>query len=362
LHLPFRKIALLCALTFAAVPIVAAAAPVPADTAGVASAPIKADTFAPGARGIDVSWPQCPDQIPAGEANYVIVGVTGGKAFTRNECFRRQFDWANTARTKPQVYTNVNGVPRGYTNAACDAADVPCNAYRYGWDSAIDAVNFAHSQQAEAQVWWLDVETMNYWTPDKWTNAWTVRGAIEALQSVGKSVGIYSTPYQWDAIAGGYAPQLPVWTAGAENLRDAQGRSNGRYEFGGGKVALVQYIENDFDTNFACMPMPVQTPNLGAQATIPPATTPQAAPKVVPPASQSRQPEQTNLATPTPPPAASSSGQSGPWPLSIAGQPPLWNATAANESQSASNAADPEFDPAGASNAHQLRRILSHRQ
>jgi hypothetical protein len=325
LHLHPRQAALLCALMLAAIPILAFAAPLPGDAQSAPNVPppiAKSDMFANGARGVDVSWPQCPgNQIPEGEANFVIIGVTGGKAFTRNECYKRQFDWATTGQVIPQVYTNVNGVPRGYVNPACEAADIACNSYHYGWDSATDAVNFARSQQTDPKVWWLDVETMNYWSPDRWTNAWVVRGAIEGLQSAGRSVGLYSTPLQWDEIVGAYAPGLPVWTAGAESLAEARGRCSRRYEFGGGQVTLVQYVQGNFDNNFACMPMPASPPNTGAQGTIPPATTPSPAPKTAtpptPPA-QSAPPPQSAIGQPAPPPATPD-GAAIAWPPVVTG-------------------------------------------
>lgn len=345
-----RKTALLCALMFAAIPMIAAAAPLPGDVPAKPAAPVKADTFDYASRGIDISWPQCVgNQIPAGEASFVVVGVNGGKAFTRNDCFKQQVDWASTANVKPQLYTNVNGVPAGYRNNVCEAADLACNAYHYGWDSSIDAVGFAESQQVHVQIYWLDVETMNYWTPDKWKNAWTVRGAIEGLQSKGKTVGIYSTPYQWNEVAGQYAPQLPVWTAGAEDLNDARERCSGRYEFGGGKVTLVQYIENNFDTNFACSTMPAQPANRDAQATMPPANTPEPSPRPVAVAQsdQAKAPEKVA-------PSAPLTGEPAVWPRNIAEQAQLWTAPASKPEVVKTDA---EIDPAGASNAQQLRRI-----
>lgn len=206
--------------------------------------------------GYDISWPQCngPDPAPNGNFNFAIIGVNGGKALTTNNCFKRQWDWASTGFVQAQVYINVNGRPANYIDWGCPAGDTNCWAYGYGRASAEQSLGYARSQGADPKTWWLDVETMNYWSPDQGSNASVIRGAIDVLQANGKDVGVYSTPYQWNLIAGQYAPRLPVWTAGADNREDAISRCTGfgKYAFGGGEVKLVQYIWANFDTNYAC--------------------------------------------------------------------------------------------------------------
>jgi hypothetical protein len=124
--------------------------------------------------------------------------------------------------------------------------------YNYGWNSARDAAGRARFAGVVTNEWWLDVETMNHWSDNKGLNERIIAGAIEYLEARGFRVGIYSTPYQWGVIAGGYAPGRPVWTAGAENFLEAVGRcTNPRYAFGGGRVELVQYVEK-YDTNIIC--------------------------------------------------------------------------------------------------------------
>lgn len=236
----------------AAVP---AEAPVAETKAIEAAQPVqqKQAAFAPGSVGFDISWPQCNGDRPGDIVPFAIIGVTGGKAFTENRCFRAQFEWANHAHVVPQVYTNLNGVPIGYWDPwKCAPTDASCNGYSYGYESAKHAIAFAESQGAHVQDWWLDIETMNYWSHDTALNAQVIRGGYEALRDAGKNVGVYSTPYQWGVIAGGLQLGLPVWTAGAESLREAQGRCNSRFAFNGGEVKIVQFIANNFDNNFVC--------------------------------------------------------------------------------------------------------------
>jgi len=202
--------------------------------------------------GFDISWPQCPDVVPAARVEFAIIGVTGGKAFTENKCLKRQYEWAKGSRVAAQVYINVNGMKTNVQSVSCPAADTACNAYQYGWETAAHAVRVGEKNDVKTTVWWLDVQQMNWWSPDKFLNGRIIEGAKQYLESTGRQVGVYSTPYQWGEIAGGLQVNLPVWTAGARNHEDATRRCNARFAFGGGKVVLVQYVKDNFDHNYAC--------------------------------------------------------------------------------------------------------------
>lgn len=206
-----------------------------------------------GTTGWDISWPQCPkSDKPDGPVNFAIIGVNGGRMNTYNECISQQWSWASRGLTLPQVYINTNGVPADYVSPQCDKADKPCNAYMYGYDAAVNAVKYARSHGIDPLYWWLDVETANAWNDDKFLNERTIGGAIEYLQVTGHILGIYSTPYQWNRIAGGFAPGLMNWTAGAADLADAMTRCVPKYAFGGGKVVMVQYVSERYDTSYIC--------------------------------------------------------------------------------------------------------------
>lgn len=205
-----------------------------------------------GSTGFDISWPQCPDVVPAAQVEFAIIGVTGGKAFTENKCLKRQYEWAKGSRVAAQVYINVNGMKTNIQSNSCPEGDLACNAYQYGWESAADAVRVGERNGVKTTMWWLDVETMNWWSPDTFINGRVIDGAHQYLQSTGRKVGVYSTPYQWREIAGNLQVNIPVWTAGARDAAEAARRCNDRFAFGGGKVVLVQYIKDNFDHNYAC--------------------------------------------------------------------------------------------------------------
>jgi hypothetical protein len=208
--------------------------------------------------GYDISWPQCGVAYPAEPVAFGIVGVTGGKPYTVNRCLASQWQWADRAGYPGEVYINLDYWRRtSYTHffgpaGLCSPLDAYCQGYNYGWNAAREAVAYGQAQGVDAVRWWLDVETMNHWSHDTAANARIIEGAIDYLEGEALEVGIYSTPYQWGVIAGGYAPGLPVWTAGARNVFDAAARcGNPRYAFGGGEIELVQWVET-YDMNYAC--------------------------------------------------------------------------------------------------------------
>jgi hypothetical protein len=224
---------------------------------GAARAPA-AHAAADPAPAYDISWPQCGGPLPTGQTAFVIVGVNGGKAFTRNDCFGDQIAWARQFGGEPPVYINLNytdgvSLTRTLVGPAgiCRPKDESCNAYNFGYASARDAVGLAQAAGAKSTNWWLDIEEMNRWSPDTSLNARVIAGAIDYLKQQHFEVGIYSTPYQWNTIAGDFAPGLPNWTAGASNLKDAKSRCTPAFAFGGGRVEVVQYFA-PFDTNWLC--------------------------------------------------------------------------------------------------------------
>src|SRR5205823_784044 len=72
------------------------------------------------------------------------------------------------------------------------------------------------------------------------------------LRAQGVNVGIYSTLDQWQQIAGGFRPGLPVWVAGAADVSAAAQFCSDDHAFGGGRVWLVQYPAGEFDGDYAC--------------------------------------------------------------------------------------------------------------
>ena len=288
----------MAAATAAAVAAVAAPATALADDASTHSV-----------NGHDVSWPQCSTSLP-GVGGLGIVGVNDGRAWSANPCLSAEYRWAARAPRTPDVYLNTaNPAPQSsYYWPASGARDPvlcvdatstsdPGCAYDYGWHTAAAAyaaTGRTLGSRSPISYWWLDVETMNTWNGDVWSNAADIQGSIDYLMSQGVAgVGVYSTEEQWDIVTGGYtsssasqyvahwAPEFtsttgiatsPSWVAGASGPVDAQAACSG--SFLGTTTWLVQYVVRNHDVDHLC----------GVSASAPSGATP--APAITAPASE----------------------------------------------------------------------------
>jgi len=197
--------------------------------------------FALGRYGNDISWPQCGGAFPA-KAGFGIVGVNGGRPFTQNPCLGPEWQWALSNKGAPAYYMNLSNP------GEADPAG-------YGAQAAAYALNYASSvtgaSSAASHVWWIDVETANTWSSSQAANAAVVQGALKYLkQHTSKSVGIYSTGYQWGVITGGVQLGAPVWAAGASSAASAPSMCG--TGFTGKPVKVVQYPAGSYDGDYRC--------------------------------------------------------------------------------------------------------------
>jgi len=236
--------------------IVAALTMMAALASGVGAAGI----YTSGNTGYDISWPQCGGAYPRTNAYVLgVVGVTSGHAFRNNPCFASQYAWAAHTLSPEAVYLNLNE-DLGTTSLYGDTGPYGtcregerCHALNYGYNAASSAYTYAARQAPTfvAQLWWLDIETENSWAEeDLGRNRAVIEGAVRYLKEERHfAVGIYSTPAMWEEITGKWQVGLPVWTAGATKANAATKCGIG---FTGGPVWLVQYLDGDYDGNYAC--------------------------------------------------------------------------------------------------------------
>ena len=226
----------------------------------LASAGSAPSPYPAASRGHDISYPQCNQALPDIQS-FAVIGVTRGRPFTENPCLLSEYAWATLAPMTPSLYMNISGAfgssaDRGNSGpaGACEAADMACIAFNYGFNAASDAFDYASSVGATSQYWWLDVETANTWWSDAAYNSRAVQGAAAFFALSGLNIGVYSTNYQWNLLMGSYSPGLPVWYATATGYAGAPDYCSDTYDFAGGGVWLVQYYGGDFDANYACAP------------------------------------------------------------------------------------------------------------
>ncbi len=241
-----------------------------------------------GVIGYDISWPQCGGGRPPASFDIAVVGVTGGHGFSQNPCLASEYAWSQQATHPSALYVNIDlpstAPAQGQSGPAgtCAAGDVSCFAYNYGFNNSRYALAYAASQGVNALVWWLDVETNNNWqtsgahgvayrtatpaTPSSpaavqyntTANARAIAGAIAGLAASNKVVGTYSTRYQWNLLAGSFAPQVPVWYATNDTVDRAPLYCDQSNSFSGGPVWMVQYTVaagqpgSGFDGDYSC--------------------------------------------------------------------------------------------------------------
>ena len=220
-----------------------------------------------GSFGYDISFPQCPAALPTQPFSFAVVGVTEGIAFSTNDCLHDEFLWAQQSlHAAPGLYLNIHSVmwstalqsmdgPKG----KCLWSNYSCQSYNYGYNTAQAAFNYAKDQGATTQMWWLDVEWMNYWTYNTALNDLVIQGAVDFVVAQGAAVGIYSTQLQWNYIAGPrFVPTLPrnasmpLWLATVARNTEAASYCSADNGFGGGTIWYVQYPGRTFDENYMC--------------------------------------------------------------------------------------------------------------
>ena len=207
-----------------------------------------------GVFGYDISNFQCSSPgSTAAESNLPssstvsVLEVAGWLDNADNTCLAAEAAWATQAAGPSgapySLYLFVNSPdasaaalalaasgPKG-TCATLTGTDVAlCAAYNYGYNGATEALAYATSENAHAELWWLDIENDSlsptdfsnlaaghYWSKSTELNDATIQGALDALRGAGIQVGLYSTSLQYPVIAGGFVPAgptLPLWVAG----------------------------------------------------------------------------------------------------------------------------------------------------
>jgi len=266
----------LAALVLSLSVAVAAVAPAAAeDPVPTPAGPV--DGVAAGVRGADISWPNCPKgmgvpgrrtqglPLPTSRAQFFVIGLTNGRAFTRNPCLTGHLAAARARGVAASAYTMLS-----YPNAAERAAhggSGPFGTATYadrianvGYAQAAFALDTMAAAQFPSPFVWIDVEPRaeRRWSRTPANNQALIRGALRAADDRGIGSGIYTYALAWRQITAGMTLDVPLWAPGHSRARTFAGKmrqtidSCSRVSFTGGPLVMTQWVWRNRDHNVTC--------------------------------------------------------------------------------------------------------------
>ena len=214
------------------------------------------DDYPASTSGYAISWPQCGKRYPTAPYDFGIIGVTGGYSFNYNPCLHSEYKWAKNAKYEPSFYINLDyPIPISKSliqSFNCGVNDEECIAYNYGYETGKKAYEYALSQQAISNIWWLDVQIVSRWSKNKMINSQVVLGAVNFFKDNNLKVGLSTTPYQWNTVVGDLKTNLPNWIPGMLNKSKAAQYCLDGTSYSDGYVKQLAYIDNGFEAVYVC--------------------------------------------------------------------------------------------------------------
>src|SRR5580700_428004 len=193
--------------------------------------------------GNDVSYPQCGQALPSGQA-FGVVAVNAGVANTTNPCLAAEITWA-------QASSGVAGQPRVslYVNTA--------NPGNHGVTDWPATNNNPLGGKLVSDPYGTCRGAINSGESSSANNRADLEGMASYFRRIGANVGIYSTPKQWDPLVGtvhANSPlyRLPDWIPGATTLSRAKKNCGLAPLTGGGTVTVVQWSTKPVNRDLAC--------------------------------------------------------------------------------------------------------------
>lgn len=235
------------------------------------------DTIPGGIRGADLSWPNCPKgmgvrgrrtqglPLPRDKAQFWVIGLTNGRAFTANPCLSEHIAAARARGVLTAGYTMLS-FPNRAERAAHGAsgpfgtltrADRLANV---GYAQAAFALDVMAAADLPAPFVWIDVEhrAERPWSRKRARNRALLQGALRAAQDRGVGSGIYTYAGAWQSIMGRLRLDVPLWAPGHSHARSFAARrrqtwdSCSRAGFTGGPLVMTQWVWRDRDHDITC--------------------------------------------------------------------------------------------------------------
>ena len=235
----------------------------PTGPVGAATVPARGST----ATGSDISWPNCPlgmgiaqrptlnKPMPIRSANFVIMGLTNGPAFSPNPCLASQVRWVTARHLWGGAYSIVS-----YPNSAelakyGGAGTLQQRLTRVGRTQAARNIAVMRKAGLRAPMVWVDVEPVKGWpwSADVAANNTLIDGVLAGYRAAGVRTGLYSYAYGWKQITGGrQLPTVPIWATSGKNSAAAAAARCTTGRFSGGPVWLAQWSDGERDYNLTC--------------------------------------------------------------------------------------------------------------
>lgn len=236
---------------------------------------------------MDISWPQCAGPLPANAA-FAIVGVNDELGNTTNRCLAQELAWAakstgGSAQPKTQLYvlfanpglqasvwpksnsyqgtTPANRFGNCGTKGGKPQLTLACS-FMYGYARGYDDVTIRGIDRPAAYRWWIDVETGLSYQSATSQNRAALEGMIAGLKAGGvRTIGFYSTPYQWKTITGSVGKDSILygrtnWIALGKSTITKARQACSSTPLSGGKITMVQieaaYGSGTIDRDVSC--------------------------------------------------------------------------------------------------------------
>ena len=219
------------------------------------------------AYGGDVSWPNCPKgmgiptrptlglPMPTAAAQFVVLGLTNGPAYTPNPCLASQVAWVKARHLWAGAYAVASYPLAWQVTRYGGSGTAPQRLYRAGFAQAKINVDNMHRAGLRPPMVWVDVEPVRSapWSGKPAANNYVINGVVAGYRAAGLRVGFYSYASGWKQITGGRrAGTVPTWVPSGGDVRSgAEARCRQR-SFSGGPVWLGQWTANDRDHDIAC--------------------------------------------------------------------------------------------------------------
>jgi hypothetical protein len=232
---------------------------------------------AAGVRGGDISWPNCSKgmgvpgrrtlglPLPTAKAKFFVIGLTNGRAFTRNPCLAQHLAAARARGVHASAYTMLSYPNRAERrlhgwSGPFGTATYTDRIANVGYAQAAFALDTMASAKFQSPFVWIDVEPRSErrWSRTTANNQALIRGALRAAADRGIGSGIYTYALGWRQITGGMLLDVPLWAPGHSHARTFSARmrqtvrSCSRVGFTGGPLVMTQWVWRNRDHDVTC--------------------------------------------------------------------------------------------------------------